>query len=439
MATVSFYTLGCKVNQYETEAMLELFKNSGYDVVDFEEAADIYIINTCTVTNEADKKSRKIFSKAKKNNPAAIVAAVGCYAQASKEQLKENKNLDLIIGNNKKNQIVKILEDYIEEKNINTFVKDMQFENDFEDMEISFSEEKTRAHIKIQDGCNQFCSYCIIPITRGRVRSRKPELVLREIHQLVLNGYKEVVLTGIHMASYGVDLKDYRLIDLLEDINQIEGLARIRLGSLEPTLVNDDFAYRIGRLEKICPHFHLSLQSGCDETLKRMNRKYTTEEYSDAVKRLRNSFSNPSITTDIIVGFPGESEEEFNKTCSFANRIGFADIHIFKYSKRKGTRAAEMNNQVDDMIKNQRSKELSEVKIELYKNYLESFIGKTMEVLFEDTIVIKDNKEYIIGHTDNYLKICVMKKDKAVANKLFNVKITDISNEFLEGDICELT
>ncbi len=439
MATVSFYTLGCKVNQYETEAMLELFKNSGYDVVDFEEAADIYIINTCTVTNEADKKSRKIFSKAKKNNPAAIVAAVGCYAQASKEQLKENKNLDLIIGNNKKNQIVKILEDYIEEKNINTFVKDMQFENDFEDMEISFSEEKTRAHIKIQDGCNQFCSYCIIPITRGRVRSRKPELVLREIHQLVLNGYKEVVLTGIHMASYGVDLKDYRLIDLLEDINQIEGLARIRLGSLEPTLVNDDFAYRIGRLEKICPHFHLSLQSGCDETLKRMNRKYSTKEYSDAVKRLRNSFSNPSITTDIIVGFPGESEEEFNKTCSFANRIGFADIHIFKYSKRKGTRAAEMNNQVDDMIKNQRSKELSEVKLELYKNYLESFIGKTMEVLFEDTIVIKDNKEYIIGHTDNYLKICVMKKDKAVANKLFNVKITGISNEFLEGDICELT
>lgn len=435
MATVSFYTLGCKVNQYETEAMLELFKNSGYTIVDFEERADIYIINTCTVTNEADKKSRKIFSKAKKNNSSAIVAAVGCYAQAAKEQLEENINLDLIIGNNKKTQIVKIIEDYIKEHNIQSYVKDMMLENDFENMEISFSGEKTRAHIKIQDGCNQFCSYCIIPFTRGRVRSRRPELVLKEIIKLVSNGYKEVVLTGIHMASYGVDLEQYRLVDLLEEINKIEGLSRIRLGSLEPTLITDEFANRIGKMEKLCPHFHLSLQSGCDETLKRMNRRYNTEEYINAVNRLRSNFSDPSITTDIIVGFPGETDEEFAETCSFVQKIEFADVHIFKYSMRKGTKAASMNNQVDENVKAQRSRELTEIRNTLCNRYMKGYLGKNMEVLFEDAIIQINNRNYIIGHTNNYLKICVLKQEDTVSNRIFNVITSGISNEYLEGNI----
>ncbi|MBC7959375.1 MAG: tRNA (N(6)-L-threonylcarbamoyladenosine(37)-C(2))-methylthiotransferase MtaB [Vallitaleaceae bacterium] len=434
MLKVGFHTLGCKVNQYETEAIVELFEQRGYEIVDFDEVADIYVVNTCTVTNIADKKSRKMLSKAKSMNQEAIVVAMGCYAQIAQNQLQENSEIDLIIGSTKKNEVVDQVENYLREhEKINT-VEDMTHQNEYEDLWVSRNEDKKRAHIKIQDGCNQFCSYCIIPYTRGRVRSRDPESIVKEVMTIVGHGYREIVLTGIHLASYGVELHDCRLIDLLKKLNEVEGLKRIRLGSLEPTLVTPVFVEKLSKLSKICPHFHLSLQSGCDETLKRMNRKYTTEDYRQSVKTLRDFYGKPSITTDIIVGFPGETEEEFTQTLQFVREIAFADLHVFKFSKREGTKAASMPNVVDEKVKNERSKILTEARNTNHHQFLEQFIGETLEVLFEGSLELTDQLFYM-GHAANYLKIIVEKEANNLESKMLKVQLQKVFGEFIKGEI----
>lgn len=405
---IGYHTLGCKVNQYETQSITQMFENRGYETVDFDEIADIYIINTCTVTNVADKKSRQMLSKAKKHNPNAVVVAVGCYAQVADEKLKENTGIDLIIGNTKKNEVADLVESYLKAHDRLSTVEDMSHMTEYEEMWLSKMEDKKRAHIKVQDGCNQFCSYCIIPYTRGRVRSREKDNVIREVEEMVKNGYKEVVLTGIHLASYGLEFEGYGLIHLLEELEQVQGLSRIRLGSLEPTLVTEEFVERLKGVGKLCPHFHLSLQSGCDSVLKRMNRKYTTQDYRQAVSRLRGLYGNPAITTDIIVGFPGETEDEFMTTAAFAREIGFADIHVFKYSIRQGTKAAEMKDQVRETVKSARSKILSEVRDNLYSAYQNAFLGHRVDVLIEEEITL-DGITYEMGHSPNYLKILIEK------------------------------
>ncbi|PKM50808.1 MAG: tRNA (N(6)-L-threonylcarbamoyladenosine(37)-C(2))-methylthiotransferase MtaB [Firmicutes bacterium HGW-Firmicutes-7] len=432
MLKVSFHTLGCKVNQYETDAIMELFEQRGFEVIDFNEPADICIINTCTVTNIADKKSRKMLSKGKSINSNAIVVAMGCYAQIAEKKLKDNEDIDLIIGNTKKNQIVDLVEEYIREHKKYSLIEDMTHNVPYEEMWISKIDDKKRAHIKIQDGCNQFCSYCIIPYTRGRVRSRNPENIIKEVSQLVEKGYKEIVLTGIHLASYGLDDYGYKLIDLLIELNELNGLERIRLGSLEPTLMTVDFINQIVQLNKLCPHFHLSLQSGCDDVLKRMNRHYDTKEYYESVLNLRKAYDKPAITTDIIVGFPGETEIEFQETIDFVKRIGFADIHIFKYSPREGTKAAAIKQQIKEEVKNHRSKVLGSIRNQLHYNYLEQFIGSVVEVIFEDIIEISGT-EYYIGHASNYSKIIVEKSDKRLENRLLSVEIVEIDKELLKG------
>ncbi|PKM96188.1 MAG: tRNA (N(6)-L-threonylcarbamoyladenosine(37)-C(2))-methylthiotransferase MtaB [Firmicutes bacterium HGW-Firmicutes-1] len=434
MLKVSFHTLGCKVNQYETDAIMELFQQRGYEVVDFHESADICIINTCTVTNIADKKSRKMLSKGKSLNPSAIVVAMGCYAQMAENKLRDKEEIDLIIGNTKKNQVVDVVEDYIREHKKISLIEDMRHDVPYEEMWISKIEDKKRAHIKIQDGCNQFCSYCIIPFTRGRVRSRKPENVVKEVTQLVGKGYKEIVLTGIHLASYGLELPDYKLIDLLIELNDIKGLDRIRLGSLEPTLMTEDFIAKMAILKKICPHFHLSLQSGCDDILSRMNRHYDTKVYYESVLNLRKVYNKPAITTDIIVGFPGETDEEFQQTVEFVLKVGFADIHVFKYSPREGTKAAIMKQQIKEEMKNDRSKKLMTVRDELHDQYLKQFIGSIVEVIFEDTLEI-NGKEFYIGHASNYSKIIVDKTNDKLENRLLEVQIVEVINDFLKGEI----
>lgn len=432
MLKVGFHTLGCKVNQYETDAIIEQFENRGYKIVDFNDIADIYIINTCTVTNTSDKKSRKMLSRAKKTNKEAVVVALGCYAQIAEDKLKDSLGVDLIIGNTKKNQVVDIVEEYLLENKKIIYVEDISKVIPYEDMWISKMENKTRAYIKIQDGCNQFCSYCIIPYTRGRVRSRKPDNALKEVKQLVQKGYKEIVLTGIHLASYGKEFEKYKLIDLLKELNGIHGLERIRLGSLEPTLITENFVKEIVLLEKICPHFHLSLQSGCDETLKRMNRKYTTKDFLQSVLFLKKAYNKPGITTDIIVGFPEESEEEFNQTFEFIRKVEFLDIHIFKYSPRKGTKAASMKGQIDEEIKNNRSKELMILRDKMHINFLKSYIGEDVEVLFEEKIS-EDKKEYFIGHTSNYMKVKLENPNLNLENKLQKVKIIQVNKDYVEG------
>lgn len=432
MLKVGFYTLGCKVNQYETDALIELFESRGYQIVEFHDIADVYIINTCTVTNASDKKSRKMLSRAKKTNKDAIVVALGCYAQIAENKLKENIGIDLIIGNNKKNEVVNIVEEYLKDNKKIIHVEDISNNVPFEEMWISKMENKTRAYIKIQDGCNQFCSYCIIPYTRGRVRSRNKENIIKEVEQLVKKGYKEIVLTGIHIASYGMEFNEYKLIDLLKELNNINGLKRIRLGSIEPTLITEEFVKEIVKLENICPHFHLSLQSGCDETLKRMNRKYSTHDFLMSVRYLKEAYNRPGITTDIIVGFPGETEEEFKKTCEFINKIGFLDLHIFKYSPREGTIAANMANQIDEEIKTNRSKELMNIRNKIHNSFISSYINHSLEVLVEETVVENEN-EYYIGHTSNYIKIRFKKDKSNIENKLIMVKIIDINNNYAEG------
>ena len=409
MKTVAFCTLGCKVNQYETNAMMQKMIEAGYEVVDFETKADIYIINTCTVTNMADKKSRQMLRRVKEINPEAILVAVGCYAQVAKEKLEQIPEIDLILGINEKNDIV----EYVEQASKNTYVSDVLHQTEFLDFGDVTYTEKTRAVIKVQDGCNQFCSYCIIPYARGRIRSRKPESVIKEITDVAKEGIKEVVITGIHIASYGKDFNtEYRLIDLLEEIQKVDGIQRIRLGSLEPTLITEEFVTRLKKLSKICDHFHLSLQSGCNETLKRMNRKYTTDQFRHVVELLRNAYPEVHLTTDVIVGFPGETEEEFNKTYEFLKEIKFYKMHVFKYSPRSGTVAAKMPNQIDGNVKEERSNRLIELSDKNEKEYNQQYIGKEVEVLLEER-----EGEYLKGHTTNYM-VVKMKTNENLENTI---------------------
>lgn len=419
---------GCKVNQYETNAIAQKFIEKGYKKVEFDTKADIYIINTCTVTSMADKKSRQIIRQAKTRNENATIVATGCYAQISKAELEKMDELDIIVGNSEKNKIVDIVENYSNEKKQE--VGKIEEEKEFQDFGTVTYTEKTRAVIKVQDGCNNFCSYCIIPYAKGRVRSRKPESVINEIKNIVKKGTKEVVITGIHIASYGKDFEDgTKLIDLLEQINKIDGLKRIRLGSLEPNLITEEFVERLGNVEKICDHFHLSLQSGCDETLKRMNRKYTIEEFEKGVKLLRNKFPNVALTTDIIVGFPGETEEEFEKTYKFLKNIKFSKMHIFKYSQRKGTVAAKMKEQISPEIKEKRSNKLIELSNKNEIEFLNQYINQNLEVLFET----KTEGDYTEGHTTNYITVKV--KAENIENSIENVKIIKREDMELIGNI----
>lgn len=402
---IAVITLGCKVNQYETDAMCQLLEEAGYEIVSAREKADIYIVNTCSVTNMADRKSRQMLHRVKKQNADAVVAAVGCYAQAAGEELLKDEYIDIVIGNNKKKDIVAILENYITEQTQNTCIIDIANVHEYEEMQTAAAGEHTRAYVKVQDGCNQFCSYCIIPYTRGRIRSRNIEEVTREVKELVARGYREVVITGIHISSYGKDMEgEVTLLDLINAITPIEGLDRIRLGSLEPRIITADFAEALRRNSKICPHFHLSLQSGCDETLKRMNRRYSTAEYEEKCRLLRNCFDRPAITTDIIVGFPGETEEEFLFTTKYLERIQLYEMHVFKFSVRKGTKAETMDGQVPEQVKTKRSNVLLQMSNRHKTDYAESFLGEKMPVLVEETVQIQ-GKEYWIGHTANYLRV----------------------------------
>ena len=427
MKKVSFYTLGCKVNQYETNAMAQKFKESGYEIVDMnDDISDICIVNTCTVTNMSDRKSRHSLRRVKEKNPSAIIAAVGCYAQVAKNDLENMPEIDIVLGNEEKANIVQYVEKFIENEKKLIEIEDIATKKEFEDMgQITYT-EKTRAFIKVQDGCNQFCSYCIIPYARGRVRSRNAESIIKEITQIAQNGIKEVVITGIHVASYGRDFgNENGLIELLEKINEIEGIKRIRLGSLEPKIITEEFMQRLSKLEKICHHFHLSLQSGCDATLKRMNRKYTTSEVKEIIERLRRYYDDVMLTTDIIVGFPGETEEEFETTYQFLKQAKLYKMHVFQYSPRKGTRAAVMPDQIDGNIKEARSKKLIELSNENQKMYNQQLVGKEVEVLFEDKEV-EDGITYFRGHTQNYVLV-KYKTDENLENTLKKVRILELT------------
>ena len=424
---VRFVTLGCKVNQYETNAMAQKFKEAGYEIVDMnDDISDICIVNTCTVTNMSDRKSRHSLRRVKEKNPSAIIAAVGCYAQVAKNDLENMPEIDIVLGNEEKANIVQYVERFMTNRNKVIEIEDIGSKKEFEDMgQITYT-EKTRAFIKVQDGCNQFCSYCIIPYARGRVRSRNAESIIDEITQIAQNGIKEVVITGIHVASYGRDFgKENGLIELLEKINAIKGIKRIRLGSLEPKIITEDFMQRLIKLDKICHHFHLSLQSGCDATLKRMNRKYTTSEVHEIIERLRRYYNDVMLTTDIIVGFPGETEEEFETTYQFLKEAQLYKMHVFQYSPRKGTRAAVMPNQIDGNIKEARSKRLIELSNENQMMYNERLVGQEVEVLFEDKEV-EDGESYYRGHTQNYILV-KYKTNENLENTLKLIKISDIS------------
>ena len=464
MKNVALHNLGCKVNSYELDVVQQMLQENGYNIVSFDEKADIYIVNTCTVTNMADRKSRQMLHRAKAKNPEAIVVAIGCYVQTGKEDVLPDDSIDLAIGNNRKKDIVNIIESYLKERGMldtgdkvdktlqDTTIIDVNQTFEYEEMTLKKTAEHTRAYIKIQDGCNQFCTYCIIPYARGRVRSRKWEDIKKEVEGLVKAGYKEIVLTGIHISSYGIDFEkeawqqgvskevlksegrhdysgDSKLMDLIERIHGIEGLERIRIGSLEPRIVTEEFAKRLAMLSKICPHFHLSLQSGSDSTLKRMNRHYTTHEYRQSVEMLRAAFGRPAITTDVIVGFPQETEEEFAQTKAFLEEIGFFEMHIFKYSKRRGTIAANMPGQVPDPVKTARSNVLLELEGKQSKEFRSFYLGKEVEVLFEESKEI-NGRTYQIGHTKDYVKVAVS-SDEDLVNELRNVKI----ERFLLDDV----
>ncbi|MBW4847009.1 MAG: tRNA (N(6)-L-threonylcarbamoyladenosine(37)-C(2))-methylthiotransferase MtaB [Lachnospiraceae bacterium] len=425
MKKAALHNLGCKVNSYETEAMQQLLENAGYEIVPFAEGADVYIINTCSVTNIADRKSRQMLHRAKKMNPEAVVVAAGCYVQAAGEELKKDEAVDLIVGNNKKTDLVSILEDYFAQRKkpeedtaysqndapdetLETII-DIGDTREYENLSIDRISDHTRAFIKVQDGCNQFCSYCIIPYTRGRVRSRRPDEVVEEVKRLTISGYQEIVLTGIHLSSYGMDFSEEErltLLDLIKSIHEVEGLKRIRLGSLEPRIVTEEFASELAGLHKICPHFHLSLQSGSDNTLKRMNRHYTTEDYLNRCQILRKAFKNPAITTDVIVGFPGESDEDFQVTKEYLKNVQFYEMHVFKYSKRNGTKAAVMPDQVPESIKVERSNDLLCLEKEMSLEYRKSWLGSRTEVLMEEEYWWNDI-HYMIGHTREYVKAAV--------------------------------
>ena len=430
MRKAAFHNLGCKVNSYETEAMQQLLEDAGYEIVPFREGADGYIINTCSVTNVADRKSRQMLHRAKKMNPSAAVVAVGCYVQAAGAELKKDEAVDLIVGNNQKKDLVQILDDYFADHENSGEILDIGHSQEYEELHIRRIADHTRAFIKVQDGCNQFCSYCIIPYTRGRVRSRRPEDIEHEVRGIAEAGYKEIVLTGIHLSSYGVDFKDEQqenLLTLIKRLDQIPGIERLRLGSLEPRIVTREFAKELARLRTICPHFHLSLQSGCDATLKRMNRRYNAAEYQACCEILREEFDNPAITTDVIVGFPGETEEEFAETERFLKAIHFYEMHIFKYSRRAGTRAADMPDQVPEGTKSVRSDILLALEKQQSLEYRGRFLGTEEEILLEEPIEI-DGTKYMMGHTRQYVKGAVP-YEEGLKNKTVKGIFTKALNE----------
>ena len=429
MKTVAFYTLGCKVNQYETEAMSELFTSNGYTIVPFETVSDVYIINTCTVTSMSDRKSRQIIRRAKKKNPDAIIAVTGCYAQTAPDNVLKIDGVNIVIGTNERHRIVELVEN-LNITSKQSEVYDIMKNHEFEELSITSYSERTRAYIKIQEGCNQFCSYCIIPYARGPIRSREPQKVIDEIKTLANNGFSEIILTGIHVASYGLDLNNMDLGKLLILVNEIDGVKRIRLSSIEPMTLNDAFIQSISSCTKLCHHFHLSLQSGCDETLKRMNRKYSTAEYKSIVDGLRKNYPDVAITTDIMVGFPGETDDEFKKTMDFTNSISFADAHIFQYSPRQGTPAAKRKDQIPPETKEKRSKIIAEITQKSRDKFLESFIGKTLEVLFEQP----HGKDFYEGKTGNYITVCVPFDDN-LSGKFKKVKINKKDDAILYGTI----
>ena len=451
MKTVAFHTLGCKVNTYETEAMQQLMESAGYRCVEFGERADVYIVNTCSVTNIADRKSRQMLHRARKMNEDAIVVAAGCYVESAKNKIDEDLSIDIIVGNNNKNDIVNIINEYLQDKIKNKFIIDINKETEYEEFNISKINDHTRAFIKVQDGCNQFCSYCIIPFTRGRVRSRKMENIIDEVKSLSASGYKEIVLTGIHLSSYGVDFLDEsynkrmekltqteesdeefvtknELLCLIENIANIDGIERVRIGSLEPRIIQENFIKSLSKIDKFCPHFHLSLQSGCDKTLKSMNRKYTADEFYEGVKLIRKYFASPAITTDIIVGFPGETKKDFEESKTFVEKVKFYEIHIFPYSIREGTKAANMP-QVDGNEKVQRANILNEINLKNQKEFRALRIGKEDELLCEE-IFIKDGIEYFTGYTKEYVKVAVLNSDLKT-NDIVSGRIVD----FLTDDI----
>ena len=421
---VALHNLGCKVNAYEVEAMQQLLENAGYETVPFEEGADVYVINTCTVTNIADRKSRQMLHKAKKMNPDAIVVATGCYAQADTEKLKEDTAVDLILGNNQKTQIVEALEEYEKEHAKQVQVIEINHTKEYEELSISSTAEHVRAYIKVQDGCNQFCTYCIIPFARGRVRSRKIEEVLSEVKTLAAKDYKEVVLTGIHLSSYGVDFpKEEResLLSLIQAVSRVEGISRIRLGSLEPRIITEEFLEGIVKTGKVCPHFHLSLQSGCNKTLKNMNRRYSAQEYAEKCELIRKFYPASALTTDVIVGFPQETEEDFEESYEFVKKIHFYETHIFKYSRRHGTKAASMDGQLTEAAKAQRSDRMLELHEIRAREYEEAMIGKKMELLLEEEIEI-DGRPWYVGHSREYVRAVISKTDAHRVNDLVTVK-----------------
>ena len=433
MKTVAFITLGCKVNQYETNAMTQQFIEKGYEIVEHTKKADIYIVNTCTVTNMSDRKSRQMLRRVKDLNKEAIIVACGCYAQVAKEDLEKIEEINLVLGNNEKKNIVEYVEKYIKSKIPEVQTEDVMNQKEFVEFgDVTYS-DKTRAVIKIQDGCDRFCYYCIIPYARGRVRSREPEHILSEITKIAEKGIKEVVITGIHIASYGKDFKqEYRLIDLLEEMDKIEGIERIRLGSIEPLLITEEFVERLKKLEKICHQFHLSLQSGCDETLKRMNRRYTTDEFRTITKLLRDAFEDAILTTDIIVGFPGESDEEFEKTYHFLKEIEFYKMHVFKYSPRKGTKASVMDGQIDGNVKEERSKILIELSNKNQKAYHKTYLGKEVEVLFEE-----EKNGIWQGHTKNYI-LAHYKTEENMENKMMKLTCIQAETEYIIANVIKM-
>ena len=415
MKKAALHNLGCKVNAYETEAMQEMLEQNGYEIVPFQEGADVYIINTCTVTNMADRKSRQMIHKARKMNPEAVVVAAGCYVQTAEMQEKLDPDIDIVIGNNRKQDLIRILAEYWKEETLHPEqveeLIDINHTKEYENLTLDRTAEHTRAYIKVQDGCNQFCSYCIIPFARGRVRSRKAQDVTDEVRRLAENGYKEVVLTGIHLSSYGMDLeKEEDLLHLIQSVHEVEGIERIRLGSLEPRIITEEFAETLASLPKICPHFHLSMQSGCDETLKRMNRRYTSAVYFEKCEILRSAFEHPALTTDVIVGFPQESEEEFEITRKFIEKVNFYETHVFKYSKRQGTKAAAMEGQIPEPVKGTRSAELIRIGKEHKKAFESWYIGKEIAVLFEEEIE-RDGKKIWVGHTREYIKVALQSEE----------------------------
>lgn len=433
---VAFATLGCRVNVYESEAMMEKFIREGYEVVDFSEVADVYVINTCSVTNMGDKKSRQMISRGRRQNPDAVIAAVGCYSQIAPNEVSSIEGIDVVLGSRNKGEVVYWVNKAKDEGKMQVQVSEVLRNKEFEDLRIEEYQDKTRAFLKIQDGCNRFCAYCLIPYTRGAVCSKDPKKVIEEVKVLAENGFKEIILSGIHIASYGVELDEkITLIDIIEEIENIDGIERVRIGSIDPTFFTEEVVERITKFKKLCPHFHLSLQSASNGTLKRMNRRYNIEEYESIVNILRGKIKDVSLTTDIIVGFPGETEEEFNETYETLNKIKLSKMHIFKYSPRKGTRAGDMENQIDGNVKEERSKKLIELDLKNEKEFIEKYIETEIPVLFEQKV--KNEQDLYEGYTHNYIKVIVCSKEKNLIGKIIKVKINDAGNGVAYGEIID--